>query len=184
MPPQIRLGFLLFEERGANSDATSERANRRFVGCYMATNEKGYPLEFRVTTPVRPTTIQRVIYGEQLESYVSNDLVAGTLLTEAEAEPDLLVVNTADLMTLQTDHAFPVIYLAEAAAGVLIEAGDVPPAMVNLGHRELAYRVASNHSERAIRILTAANDSFDALAVFSRMEAALDVLEREDERFR
>ena len=55
------LGFLaLFDTEGGHGRC----------GAAMVTNERGVPLEFRVSEPVRPSPLRRAIYGESLWPYV------------------------------------------------------------------------------------------------------------------
>jgi hypothetical protein len=46
----------------------------------MVIDHRGYPLEFRCTTPVKPTPIQKIIYGSLLDQYIGVELCGKRLL--------------------------------------------------------------------------------------------------------
>ena len=59
------LGFMTVEATPKNDG---------FISAMMVTDSRGYPLEFRATTPVRPSLVQKTLYGKQLEHYVGVEL--------------------------------------------------------------------------------------------------------------
>ena len=183
------LGFLLCEDRGLETSSPSVASaagggDRGYFGCYMVTNDRGYPLEFRATTPVHPNAIQRVIYGDKLEGFISQELVAGVLLKESEFKPGAVVVMSAALLGAQGSLPFPVVRLSPVAAGVVVGAQSAGAGLVETPHGELRYEVAGDRERDALQAIEGAAAQFDLMAVFDRMRAALDVLQREDERFR
>lgn len=76
------IGFLTVEPTSDNTG---------LIGAVLITDERGYPLEFRCTTPVRPTAIQRTLYGALLKPYVSVELCGRRLLAEIQRKPMLVV---------------------------------------------------------------------------------------------
>ncbi len=181
-------GFVLVQERlfagrkpRAATAATGEIAG--FVGCYMMTDERGYPKEFRITTPVKPTAVQRAIYGDALDSYVSQELIAETLLRDASSAPELLLVDSPALASFEPRLGMPVVTL-EAEADVLFADNDTDqPSLVMSTIGSLSYRVAEQHERQARIALETCVTYFDPLKAFERMSNALDVLVNEDERF-
>lgn len=64
----------------------------------MVTNMLGEPLEFRVSEPVRPSPVQRVLYGDRLWPYVDAELIANRLLTELRRSPALVLTNRVSVL--------------------------------------------------------------------------------------
>jgi len=48
--------------------------NKGFVGALLITDDLGKPEEFRVTYPVKPTTLQRQLYGDSLIPHIGIEL--------------------------------------------------------------------------------------------------------------
>ncbi|MBD3673051.1 MAG: hypothetical protein HUJ26_05950 [Planctomycetaceae bacterium] len=87
----LRLGFL----------TTVEQANDCFVGGLLITNHLGRPLEFQCTTPVRPNSTQKILYGPTLKPFVMTELIGKTLYERADVKPDVLLVEDDDLLGLR-----------------------------------------------------------------------------------
>lgn len=87
----LRLGFL----------TTVEQANDCFVGGLLITNHLGRPLEFQCTTPVRPNSTQKILYGPTLKPFVMTELIGKTLYERADVKPDVLLIEEDDLLGLR-----------------------------------------------------------------------------------
>lgn len=61
-------------------------------GC-LVTDLKTYPLEFRCTSPIQFTDIQRVLYGKNLQEYIGQELVASPLLRDLIHQPKVFFVS-------------------------------------------------------------------------------------------
>jgi len=61
-------------------------------GC-LVTDALTRPIEFWVSGVIRPTSIQRILYGDTLHEYICNDLVGIPLLSTLESSPDLILVR-------------------------------------------------------------------------------------------
>ncbi len=182
------VGFLLVEEREfaapkpKSAGAIPPTGFGGFIGCFMVTDERGYPKEFRITTPVKPSAIQRAIYGSELDSYVSQELVCTTLVKEATLQPELLIVNSPALAAFRSPSGIPVATLYQTHGGLLV--GDEQEfERVETTGRELLFRVTEGFEVEAQRALTLCAAYFDPAKAFERMSAALDVLMQEDARF-
>src|SRR5712691_10914940 len=86
------LGFLILE---------GTEDGQGLVGAFMVTDERGYPLEFRATTAVRPTAVQRALYGDSLEPYVGTEIVGNRLIQNAQRQPSSVLVPDTRLLDIQ-----------------------------------------------------------------------------------
>jgi hypothetical protein len=63
------------------------------MGAVMVTDADTKPLEFRVTSPVKPTNFQKILYGNVLKEHILVELLAVPLINALNEELDLIVVN-------------------------------------------------------------------------------------------
>ncbi|PKK92022.1 MAG: hypothetical protein CVV64_00990 [Candidatus Wallbacteria bacterium HGW-Wallbacteria-1] len=75
------LAYICFHKDGDNCS-----------GGILVTDDRGVPLEYKYTDPVRPTRFQSILYGKVLESYVRREVIATNLLSKIDNKPDLFVV--------------------------------------------------------------------------------------------
>jgi hypothetical protein len=83
-----------------------------YCGAYLATNAWGRPLEFRLTTSVQPTKVQRLLYGTTLRGYVCADLLGKSLLEKSTTLPSLVVTDCDAVLELRPQVAIPIVWLA------------------------------------------------------------------------
>ena len=177
------LGFLTVEKLGAPS---------AYIGAWMVTDERGYPLEFKATTPVRPTPVQQVLYGNGLERYVSVELCGRKLVAEAVRKPSVVVVSTSTLLGV-TDSSTPtMIFIRRAGEAIIIgdETSRRQSGRIESGEgyfQPLIYEASFSSSEEresTVGLLTLCSSQFDIIEVFERMRAAAEMLAKEDPRYR
>lgn len=177
------LGFLVLEKT-AKEDG--------FIAALMVTDNRGYPLEFRATTPIRPSLVQRTLYGGQLEHYVGVELCGQTLLRQSSRKPGTVLVPDRQLLDIadEADVNMAAIWragetlkveeedAATAARGTIKSAGSPFQPLVYEG------RFRDADSERdTIAYLEDCAGRFDLVEAFDRMRAALQLLAKEDPRY-
>lgn len=164
----------------------SAHNNQGIRGGLMVTNERGVPLELRVTVPVKPGKIQRAVYGQSLEAHVVAELVSVPLLGSLEHQPRFVLTN--QMHCLDAESSAPVLMVRPADEMVVtgayetlvldsIGSGECLALAQGLGSESLAL-------DRANTILLRTRQHFEPLEVFSRIDAALNVLAENDERFK
>ncbi len=72
-----------------------------WAGGLLITDERGLPVDFRYVEPIRPSKLQKLIYGEALKRYLILEAIAGTLIKAAKPEADW--VFTSDPLLLEID---------------------------------------------------------------------------------
>ena len=85
-PPgtQTTIGFLGYREF---DDGEAYR------GAILVTDEWSKPLEFRCTAPVRPTQLQRTLYGKSLLPHVLTELVGAPLISSVREKPQIILIT-------------------------------------------------------------------------------------------
>lgn len=85
-------------------------------GC-LVTDAQTRPLEFRVSGPIRPTSIQKILYGDTLHEYICNDLIGVPMLNALESDPDLILVRDAEFLKLRMKVNKPVLWVRATVDG-------------------------------------------------------------------
>lgn len=165
-----------------------------FLGALLVTDLLSKPLEFRVTLPVKPNTVQRTIYGISLIPHIGVDLCGKPLYEMLTTKPSLLFIDDERLLSLSQAIPGRVVLIRPAAdARDLPESEQGEAQRVTLTapseHRSSVSVFFPSHYDSIARRETrqwveAAFDRIDLLEPFQRIENAVRVLAQEDERFR
>jgi hypothetical protein len=71
---------------------TSEESGG-IIGAILVTDEETKPLEFRVTSPIKPTGFQKTLYGDVLLEHILVELISVPLLSAINEHVDLIIVK-------------------------------------------------------------------------------------------
>jgi hypothetical protein len=82
-----------------------------YVGGYLVTNCWGRPLEFRLSTAVKPNRVQQILYAGTLEPYVCADLIGKALIDKMDTPVQLLITDLAPVLELRGSLEVPVAWL-------------------------------------------------------------------------
>lgn len=159
----LRLGFL----------TTVEQSNDCFVGGLLVTNHLGRPLEFQCTTPVRPNSTQKILYGPTLKPFVMTELIGKTLFERADVKPDILLIDDDDLLGLRELIDKPVAcLLVESKVPVLVGGPEEEPLTLGRQHLRLHHAHESDRSSilKRSHLLT---EQADLEEPFERVREAL-----------
>lgn len=168
------------------------------------------PLEFRCTTAVRPTRLQRVLWGAPLEGHIAADLVARPLIQSLQQEYSLIVIRDADFFDIRDKSDIPVVLLkrdidieleegeakqaqrpdksgetAASAPGGTEGKGELSDTLTNpTGHFEpVILRCHPKHREDAVaarQLLAPVFARRDVLEPFERIATALQTIQIEE----
>jgi hypothetical protein len=140
-------------------------ASNAFLGALMVTDYRVRPLHFAFVSPIRPTKIQRILYGSTLEEHVKIDVICEKLLKDLPFPPDVLFVDTKELLAIRNAVEIPTAYLSKS-----ITSKDDPGRLTTL-----EYSTDSNLDDQDIvgRILASLETYVDLVEPFTRMREAL-----------
>lgn len=82
-------------------------SNNAVRGAFLLTDAETKPLEFRCTNPIRPTQLQKMLYGDILEQYILVELIGQPLVKTVKDEPDLILVSDFSFLDLEQKSTFP-----------------------------------------------------------------------------
>jgi hypothetical protein len=80
-------------------------------GGILVTDTKTKPLEFRVTAPVRPQKLQKILHGELLDEHICVELMALPLLNAIQQRPSLIIVRDSLLLEINSKQEVPTILI-------------------------------------------------------------------------
>jgi hypothetical protein len=99
--------------------ATFEDGEAIRGGC-LVTDNLTRPLEFRVSGAIRPTSLQKMLYGDTLHEYICNDLVGLPILAAMEVKPDVVLVRDAEFLKLRPRVELPVLWVRGTVDGQFV----------------------------------------------------------------
>jgi hypothetical protein len=153
-----------------------------FIGAVLVTDHKGIPQEFRCTHPVKPTSIQKPLYGDALEPFIGVNLCGVPLFKSIQNAPALIVVNKDHLLGIRKSNSCPVVCVSRAGSEsktdkIESSTGRFKP-ISQATHPDF-----DGDSAVARALLKKIFDDMDPIEPFDRMKKAIDVLGKQDNRF-
>lgn len=106
--------ILAFLDLGAFEEGAALRG-----GC-LVTDGHTRPLEFRVSGPVRPSSLQKVLYGDTLQEYICTELIGLPMLQGLENKPGLVLVREAEFLKLRPKTDIPVLWVRATVDGQFV----------------------------------------------------------------
>jgi len=100
---QTTIGFLGYREF---DDGQTYR------GAILVTDELAKPIEFRCTAPIRPTKLQRTLYGKSLLPHILAELIGAPLVSSAREKPHLILISEEAYFDVRYKVSVPVIRVA------------------------------------------------------------------------
>jgi len=96
----MSLGYLMVNRTGENE----------YVGGIMVTDPYAIPVEFKYSEPIKPTGLQKILYGNSIEKYLLVDVIAKKLLQNLEEKPKFILIEDARMLDIQ--FKVPIIYIS------------------------------------------------------------------------
>lgn len=166
-----------------------------YIGAILVVDNHGIPKEFRCTHPVRPTLVQKALYGNNLERHIGFELCGKPLLGELTSHPVACLVESPRMLGLRESVPLPVIHVqrlgetlgvssqTEGDSGDLVErlhseANDFQPLAIH------CYTGFENDIVETLSALRHVFQYVDLIEPFERLTTAVTVLGERDERFR
>lgn len=166
--------------------------HKLMVGALLVTDELGKPEEFRVTFPVKPTLIQRQLYGESLFPHVGMELCGLPLYDALKARPHLMVVSHAEFLFLGEAVESPLVFVERSGTTLVVKgAPSTSHDVIESGSgrfEPLRVRYPDGYKpERRAQTAALVAELFravDLMEPFNRIDVAVRILQEQDEKFR
>lgn len=169
---QIKLMFLA---------ARKFESNNAVRGAFLLTDVETKPLEFRCTNPIRPTQLQKMLYGDILEQYILVELIGQPLVKTVKDEPNLILVNDHSFLELRTKINIPVVQITkEEQINISSDKDENSFQMLNSSSGKFDPVIIRTHNRfpddrnRSKEILSGIFNSHDLIEPFSRVSTALE----------
>ena len=91
-----------------------------YRGAILVADEWGKPLEFRCTAPVKPTAVQRTLYGSTLMPHVLVELIGKPLMNSLNEELAAVLVSEQMFLDLRHQVNVPVVRVRRQGTDVKI----------------------------------------------------------------
>jgi hypothetical protein len=166
-----------------------------YLGALLVTDDLGKPTEFRVTYPVKPTLLQRQLYGDSMVPHIGVELCGKPLYQALKNRPLLLLVSDTRFLQLSA-FVTSLVAQVEGLGETLKVAGgsdanqQAPAKLQSASGRFQPIAVACPREyddQRRAEVLAQLNRFFagiDLLEPFTRIDAAAKALSAQDEKFR
>jgi len=135
----------------------------------LTTDIETRPFEFRVTSPIKPTRVQQILYGASLKNYVYGELICAPLVKATKEKISIVLIKDDYLIAMRPLVPTPVILIRPT--GPQISDGIKP--MTFSSHRNF-----QNELTFAQTILTPIMQKHDLLEPFERLNLALQEVHR------
>jgi hypothetical protein len=154
-----------------------------WAGGLLITDERGLPVDFRYVEPIKPTKLQKLIYGDALRRCLILDAIAGTLLKAANPKVDWIFAGDTLLLDLEGRVSSKLVAigngemepLSEVGAWRFDRAGEIAMQIGMTGPPMKLYFHAKNESEteHMAKDLASLAEQFDFAEPLERVVAAL-----------
>ena len=154
-----------------------------YLGGLMVVDSRGIPVEFKYTDTIKPSKLQKVLYGGVLEKYLKEEVIVGNLIEKLEIRPEIYVVDRLENMILNKFATEPVILLKETPGKNLDSSGEYQL----IKNNEAIYQVdefnppirvqfAEGKAEEIFNILNSFSLEGNLIEPFKRIEEALRLI--------
>ena len=168
------------------SDQTPSEARLAFVditvfddgsirGGVLVTDMETRPYEFRVTTPIKPTAMQRVLYGKTLSEYVYGELIIFPLVKAVKEKIGLVITKNVNLLTMRPKISVPVVVINKDSSG--IKKGKSGEAIGVFTFR--AHPSYAGEGDWARTLLNDLVEHHDPFEPFERLKVAMDEVHKQ-----
>jgi hypothetical protein len=145
-------------------------------GGLLVVDAHGYPLEFYVTNAIKPSRVQRVIYGRGLRVYVLCELMASPLLASLAAPVCCVIVHHWAFVRMRPATDTALVGLCTTEDAVPPWASFVPWSAGKARFFLAVHKGYESDAKTAIHALERMQDFTDPTEPFERIEAAIRYL--------
>lgn len=165
-----------------------------YLGAILISNLQGVPQEFRCTHPVKPTVVQKPLYGQALRPHIGVKLCGIPLIESIQIKPSLLVVHEEFMLDVRPSAPCPVVFIHRSGEPIEVALSSSPQSPAKRQRidcpsgkfQPITLAPCSGFDEdveAATKLLRDTFDYLDPLEPFARMEKAIEVLAKQDKRF-
>jgi hypothetical protein len=167
---------------------TIDSQENYFRGAVLVTDSRGIPTDFRYTEPVRPTKLERILYGSALDIYLREDIILDNLIGAVETKPALWLLADEELIgPVQKISKLPAVAIAVSARSPLEQSGQCEPTgepgvfMLQADNISAPLRLTVSQENvskigQFAQFLTSSAEDMELMEPFSRVARALEAV--------
>ncbi len=168
-----------------------EHARDIYRGALLVTDSRGIPKDFRYTEPIRPSRLEKVLYGNALGTYLLEEVILNALVEALSVSPVLWLCERKSLfLPLYKKSKLPTLLLHQGGHAPLDHVGEIQPQpqenafLVQLYALSDALRIEVPESEAGrieqhVGLLLEVAETMDVMEPFGRIATALAAVEEE-----
>ena len=134
-------------------------------GGALVTDVVSKPYEFRVTSPIKPTQLQKILYGNSLVEYVYGELICFPLLKSLKEAVTLAICRDEHLLVARPNLSFPLIVIKKSEQRTDKEGGGMITVRTNKNFQ--------GEKAQAEILLNMLSQQFDIFEPFERVKLAV-----------
>ncbi len=138
-------------------------------GGILTTDIETKPYEFRVTSPIKPTQLQQILYGAHLRDHVYGEMICVPLVKATKEKLGIVLIKDNFLMSMRPFIGVPVIFIHSNA----VQVGDGIRPLSLTSHRNFPNELSSSQT-----ILSPIMQKYDLLEPFERLKLAIGEVRR------
>ena len=159
-----------------------------FRGAALVTDSRGIPADFRYTEPVRPTKLERILYGTALDIYLREDIILDNLLKAMQVKPAVWILSDEELIDpVQRISKLPALVIAPSNRSPLESSGRYEPTgeegvfMFQADNISAPFRLTVSADSvskisQHVQFLAAAAEDMELTEPFTRIARALEAV--------
>ena len=138
-------------------------------GGVLTTDIQTRPYEFRVTSPIKPTQVQQILYGASLKDYVYGELICAPLVKATKEKLSMVLVKEQYILAMRPLVSVPVILISYDGK----QMGDSIKPVSLSSHKNF-----QNELSFAQTIIAPIMQNHDLIEPFERLRLALNEVHR------
>lgn len=163
-----------------------------YVGALLITDDNGIPLEFKCTHSVKPTAIQKALYGDKLKPYIAITLCGIPLLNNIINKPDLLFIDIPFILGIRPAIEIPTLLIRRTGESINLQSDDneTEKQRIESDSGQFQAIILQSHpdkKEESKELSGAINqlfNNFDLIEPFDRMKKSIEILGKNDSKFK
>jgi hypothetical protein len=138
-------------------------------GGILTTDLETRPYEFRVTSPIKPTQVQQILYGASLKDYVYGELICAPLVKATKEKLSLVLAKEPYIVAMRPLVSIPVILVHHDGKSI---GENLRPVSLS------AHKSFQSELSFAQTVLAPVMQSHDLIEPFERLKLALNEVNR------
>jgi hypothetical protein len=173
---------------------TVESRDNHFRGAALVTDFRGIPTDFRYTEPVRPTRLERILYGGALDIYLREEVILDNLLGAVETRPLLWLVGDVEMIApVQKLSKLPTMAIESSNRSPLDSSGQYEPTAeqcvfmfqadnISAPMRLTVLEESVPLVSQFVQTLSSAAEGMELLEPFARIDKAIEAVSESETR--